>query len=447
MNYKKDKNSHGITSTDRRNFMKSTAAAGAAMMLANFSTSAYAGASKLNILNSNVAWSDALKGPVSNEYKNLTGTYVEGLSNSYEAHYQKMLIELSQKSPTFDLFTTDVLWIRQPMVNGWATPLDTIKSNNPSLPEVQHSNLSVASRQYVNHDGHVWGLPLTQTTPVFVYRKDIFEEVGIDKVPTNWDEYAAAAKKIHKHYNGKIAGNVLLLGGQDAHMSGDWGSRLMSMTKIAPHNDGVLDESNNPVFNTDGQGAQAIERLKEVLPYTPKGVASFDYPEASTAIQQGTAAMLITWSDVIVGIEDGPHKGKFGYTVAPTEEYQQQMIGGWSIMVNSSSKNLDDAYKFLSWMSEGRAYELFRETGEASLCLNRDIARDDITDHVPMIQAFKDFEKRGTQGISVPPYRATNAVEVQRVIYEEILSSVLGDKSPKAAMAKAESRVRSALSS
>src|SRR5690606_33632661 len=152
-------------------------------------------------------------------------------------------------------------------------------------------------------DGKRWGLPLVMTTPVFVYRKDLFEKAGITKVPTNWDEYRDAAEKLHSD---DVAGNVLLLGGQDAHMSGDWGSRLMGMTKIAPNDDGVLDENNKVVFNSEGQGARAIERLREVLPFTPKGVEGFDYAEGSSIMQQGKAAMMITWSDVIVGIEDGP---------------------------------------------------------------------------------------------------------------------------------------------
>jgi ABC-type glycerol-3-phosphate transport system substrate-binding protein len=155
--------------------------------------------------------------------------------------------------------------------------------------------------------------------------------------------------------------------------------------------------------------------------------------------------MMVTWSDVIVGVEDGPNKGEFGYTIAPMENVDQAMIGGWSLLVNKASNNLEDAYKFMAWMSEGRAYELFREGGESSLCLKSDIARPDITEQVPMVQAFKDFESRGTRPISVPPYRLTNAVEVQRVIYEEIAAGVLGDKTPKQAMADAENRAIKAI--
>jgi ABC-type glycerol-3-phosphate transport system substrate-binding protein len=432
---------HGLTALDRRSFLKSSAAAGAALAALRFAP-AQAATDQINVLNLNVAWSEALTTTVSDAYAEKMNIAIHGDSNPYEAFYEKMLIELSQGSDTFDLFATDVLWIRQPMNNGWAMPLDDIQAANPDLPDVEYDNFTEGSLTYIRYQDKRWGLPLVQTTPVFVYRKDLFEKAGIEKIPTTWDEYRDAAKKLH---SSDVAGCTLLLGGQDAAMSGDWGSRLMSAAEYDPWDDGVFNNDNEPVFNIDQRGEHAVERMKEVLEYCPSGVAGFDYPEGSSLMQSGGVAMMVTWSDVIVGVEDGPNKGKFGYTIAPMENVDQAMIGGWSLLVNKASNNLEDAYKFMAWMSEGRAYELFREGGESSLCLKSDIARPDITEQVPMVQAFKDFESRGTRPISVPPYRLTNAVEVQRVIYEEIGAGVLGDKTPKQAMADAENRAIKAI--
>ncbi|MFO1091327.1 MAG: extracellular solute-binding protein [Hyphomicrobiales bacterium] len=426
------------TGISRRALMQ-RAASLAAAYAAYRASPAFADVPTLNVLNSNTAWANALTGSVAAAYKDAK---ITGESNPYESHYEKMTIELSQGSDTFDIITTDNLWITQPIRNKWASNLTEMKKNNPSLPDLQVQNLTDASLVYTESDGQRYGLPLVQTTPCFVYRKDLFEKSGIEKVPETWDEFLAAAKKLHTP---DTAGVTLLLGGQDALTSGDWGSRIMGMTKLGPTDDGMLSPDNEPVFNSEGQGERAIERLKELLPYCPQGVQGFDYPEGSSALQQGKAAMLITWSDVIVGIEDGPHKGQFGYTVSPTEKYQQQMVGGWSIFGNAHSKKLEDVYRFFAWMTEGRAYELFREGGESSLCLKSDIANPDITKQVPMVQVFKDFAKRNTSSISLPPYRLTNAVEVQRVVFEELQSAITGSKTPKQAMADAYDRVNKAI--
>lgn len=424
-------------SVARRSFMRGTAAMAAAMA-ASRAFPARAADVTLNILNSNVAWSNALTSSVAEAYKAATGVTVTGESNPYESHYDKMLIELSQGSDTFDLVTSDSIWVQQPIRNGWAANLDEMKAKNPALPDLQMGNLEEGASIYTAYDGKRFGLPVAQTTPVFVYRKDLLEQAGIAKVPANWDEYLAAAKKLH---TGDIAGNTLLLGGVDALCTGDWGSRIMSMTKLGESDDYVLNADKEPIFNSEGQGEQAIERLRQLVEYCPQGVQGFDYPEGSSVMQQGKAAMFVTWSDVIVGIEDGPAKGKFGYTVSPIEKFEQQQIGGWSIIANAHSRNPEEAYKFLAWMTEGRAYELFREGGESSLCLKKDVENPDIVKTVPMMQAFRDFGPRGTTPVALPAYRLTNAVAVERVLYEEIFAGVTGSKTPKQAMADAYDRV------
>ena len=210
----------------RRTMLRALAALTAATALPGARHALATSTPALNILNSNTLWAEALTGAVAKAYGAAT---VTGESNPYEAHYEKLLIELSQGSSTFDLFTTDNLWIRQPMQNGWAVALDDIQAAHPDLAAINTDALAPASLTYTAFEGKRWGLPLAMTTPVFVYRKDLFEKAGITKVPTTWDEYRDAAEKLHSD---EVAGNVLLLGGQDAHMSGDWGSRLMGMTKI-----------------------------------------------------------------------------------------------------------------------------------------------------------------------------------------------------------------------
>ena len=353
--------------------------------------------------------------------------------------YQKILIELSQGSPTYDLVTSDLLWMRQPISNGWAAVLEEIKAADASLPEMHYENLAPQSLLYTRVGDKNYGLPMSMSTPVFIYRKDLFEKAGIEKVPTTWEEYLDAAKKLHTP---DTAGTILLGGGQDAFASGDFHSRLMGMTKLAPSDDGFMSADGEPIFNSEGQAERAVELLKELTPYCPQGWQGFDYPEGSSTMQQGGAAMMITWSDVSVGIEDGPHKGKFGYTVTPTDKYQQQAIGGFGIFINAKSENLPEAYKFLSWMTEGEGYELIRKAGKSSLVLQRDIDLPEITNEIPMLQVFRDFKTKGTTPVSIEFYRMTNAVEAQRILYEELTAGVLGRKSSKQAMKDAEDRIR-----
>ncbi|MGD9510839.1 MAG: ABC transporter substrate-binding protein, partial [Geminicoccaceae bacterium] len=299
---------YSISSLSRRR------ALGAAALLATLAMAyrrkALAAGGSLNILNCNVAWSTGLEGLVAEAYEAKTGTSITAEPTPYESLYQKILIELSQGSTTYDLVTSDLLWMRQPINNGWAAQLEEIKASDPSLPEMFYENLAPQSLLYTRIDDRNYGLPMSMSTPVFIYRKDLFEKAGIEKVPSNWEEYLAAAKKLH---SADTAGALLLGGGQDAFASGDFHSRLMGMTKLAPSDDGFMSPDGEPIFNSEGQGERSVELLKELVPYCPQGWQGFDYPEGSSIMQQGGAAMMITWSDVSVGIEDGPNQGKFGY--------------------------------------------------------------------------------------------------------------------------------------
>src|SRR6185503_1302132 len=137
----------------------------------------------LNILNSNVAWSNALTGSVAEAYKAATGVTVTGESNPYESHYDKMLIELSQGSDTFDLVTSDSIWVQQPIANGWALNLTEMKAKNAALPDMHPENLTEGALTYTEYNGQRFGLPTVNTTPVFVYRTDLFEAAGLTVVP------------------------------------------------------------------------------------------------------------------------------------------------------------------------------------------------------------------------------------------------------------------------
>ena len=142
---------------------------------------------------------------VAEAYEAKTRTSIAAEPTPYNSLYQKILIELSQGSTTYDLVTSDLLWMRQPINNDWAAQLEEIKASDPTLPQMFYENLAPQSLLYTRIDDRNYGLPMSMSTPVFIYRKDLFEKAGIDKVPSNWDEYLAAAKKLHSRHSGRPA--------------------------------------------------------------------------------------------------------------------------------------------------------------------------------------------------------------------------------------------------
>ncbi len=148
-----------FSSISRRRLIQSTAALAALGALPV--RKGFAAGTELKILNCNVAWSEALGDAVAKAYQAKTGTTVTAEPTPYDSLYQKILVELSQGSSTYDLVTTDELWMRQPINNGWAPALEDIKAKNPSLPDMHYENLVPQSLLYTDVGGKHYGLPMT----------------------------------------------------------------------------------------------------------------------------------------------------------------------------------------------------------------------------------------------------------------------------------------------
>ena len=424
---------------NRRDILRIGAAASAFAAIGG--RGAFADERTLRFLTANQAWCEALQNIVPAAYQKDAGVGISVDQNEYNALYTKAVVELSQGSNTYDLLNLDCMWIRQAVANDWVACLEDMKAADPSLPDIKYENIIPAAFPYVTVGDKHYGLPMTCSMPVMVYRKDLLEKAGIENPPSTWEEYLEAAKKMHSP---ETAGACLLAGGIDSFGSGDFGSRMQSMVKLNPGDDGMVDPDGNPIFNTEGQGEAALELLKELAPYCPAGFENFDYPDGTSVLQQGAAAMLVTWSDCVVGIEDGPHKGKFGYAVAPLGKFKQSQVGGTQLVLNKKSANPVEAYKFLAWLTEG-GYKYFREGKETSLVFAEDVNDPAAIESIPMLSAFRAFTDSGLSSCAVMFYSTKNPLEAQRVLYEELVAGLMGQKSSKDVMAAAQDRVAKVL--
>jgi multiple sugar transport system substrate-binding protein len=127
--------------------------------------------------------------------------------------------------------------------------------------------------------GHDDAMALSNTSVgVFWYRQDLFDEAGVT-VPTYWDEFLVAAKKLTK--NG-MYGACLPYG--KVGMSTDCLAILL-------HNGGgfMLAPDGSVVFNSEATVA-ALEFMKEMREYCPTGANSYSYGETLTAFVSGASA-------------------------------------------------------------------------------------------------------------------------------------------------------------
>jgi len=435
----------GSSKLNRRGFLKGSAAtatlvAAPTVLSLNGPRRARAADTELRILTMNLPFGEALRDEIAEEYATETGVRITADVTPYDTLQEKVFLEMGAGSSSYDIFTTDCIWVGAALNSGWAASVEDIKAENADLPAINWDNVIQASIPYIaDLEGKRYGIPASLTTPSLIYRKDLFEKYGLS-APLTWDEYFATLEKgkaaLEADGMDGVYPTSLIQASQDPGYS-DWTFHLFG---YGPGTDGkyVLDNAGNPIFNQDGKGVAALEELKRVVPYSPPGVMGYDYGEAANLYGSGNALMLLTWNDFYADIEapGSAVSGLNSYVAIPKGKIQVNPVGGFQLFINSNSENIIEAYKFFAWMMEGRGFELMKEKGEKGILTKADLKDPEVLKESPFLETWNHIENS-----AYIPVWFTNFTEVQRTIWEEVALCLAGDKSSEEAMADAESRV------
>ena len=402
---------------------------------------AQAQAKELRILTMNLPFGEALRDEIAKEYEAATGTKVITDLTPYDTLQEKVFLEMGAGSSSYDIFTTDCIWVGAAINNGWALSVEDQKAQKPDLPDIKWDSVIPSALPYIaDLNGKKYGIPATLTTPSLIYRKDLFDKYGL-KPPATWAEYFELLEKgkqaLEADGQKDMFATTLIQASQDPGYS-DWTFHLFGH---GPIKDGqyILDKEGNPIFNEQGRGVAALDALHKVAPYCPPGFLGFDYGEAANLYGSGKALMLLTWNDFYADMEKegAVVKGLNGYVAIPRHEQQVNPVGGFQLFINSKSKNAEEAYKFFAWMMDGRGFELIRMKGEKGILTPTDLKNPDVLKENPFLDTWNHIETT-----AYIPVWFEQFTEVQRIIWEEVAASLAKQKSSQDAMAEAESRVR-----
>jgi ABC-type glycerol-3-phosphate transport system substrate-binding protein len=389
----------------------------------------------------NLPFGEALRDEIAQRYESATGTKIITDVTPYDTLQEKVFLEMGAGSSSYDIFTTDCIWVGAAINNGWAVSVQDMKAKKSDLPDINWASVIPAALPYIaDLDGKRYGIPATLTTPSLIYRKDLFEKYGL-KPPHTWTEYF---KVLEKGKQALEAGGqtdtfvtTLIQASQDPGYS-DWTFHLFGHGPIKD-DQYILDKEGNPIFNTDGRGAAALDALHRVAPYCPPGFLGFDYGEAANLYGSGKALMLLTWNDFYADMEkDGSAvQGLNGYVAIPRHEQQVNPVGGFQLFISSKSKNPEEAYRFFAWMMEGQGFELIRDKGEKGILTPTDLKDPAILKENPFLDTWNHIENT-----AYIPVWFEKFTEVQRIIWEEVAASLAKKKGSEEAMTSAEERVR-----
>jgi ABC-type glycerol-3-phosphate transport system substrate-binding protein len=174
-----------------------------------------------------------------------------------------------------------------PLVNaGTIRPLDDL---------VARYGETLSPNQLIKIDGKVMAIGMMVNAQHLMYRKDIFDELGI-AVPTTYDEVLAAAEKIKS--SGTMATPI------GATMKSGW-NLAMDFTNLFLAEGGTFFKDDGSANINTPEGVAALEMMKKLTAYMDPEYLVSDSTYVQQQFQQGKIAMANLWASR-AGAMDNP---------------------------------------------------------------------------------------------------------------------------------------------
>lgn len=365
-------------SSNRRDFLKLMGLGASASVLAACGGGGGGGAlggggngkvTELIVPTNESPWTEAYQRTVS-QYEGESGIRITLRVFPYDGLRTQMLNAIRNKSQTFDIFQLDEPWTHQFYDNDWVTPLEEIRSGfslDPQILTYDALPFWDPQKRTSSESGQVMGLPLNGNVHLLVYRKDLYEDLGLS-VPTTWEEAIAngeKAKSQGKAKYGYVTRGQGVSGGQS--ITYDYMPVFYSYGA-----NWFADEGTDwtPTINTP-EAIHATDVYKRLLDLGPADSLSVGQAEVIALLQGGEALQGHVVAAAAPQFEDESASnvaGKVGYAKVPAggaSGSSTPTSGTWSLCV---PRGLNDArtkaaYDFVTWMLERKQQDAFSDAG------------------------------------------------------------------------------------
>ena len=281
--------------------------------------------------------------------------------------------------------------------------------------------------QQATYQGHIVGIPQDKFTDVFCYNQDKFTKDGVTQFPTTWAELITACQKM-THDDEYGLGFYPDTGQLFSDFMLEAGGKL-------------VDQDLNPTFNQE-PGVTALQMIVDLVKkykVTPPGVTGWQYANADDALRSGKLGMVEFGSWIIGNYQDAKVPWKLGIGAMPKGPVGKGLVASTTMyMVMNTSPNQQEAINLLKWLVSRQNALRWAKTLD-----HEPIDKYTVADPYFSTPLFKPFEDSLQYATPLPETPAYNAVN--QAITQAIQQSLLGQKTPKAALDAAAVTAKAAL--
>ena len=368
------------------------------------------------------------------EFKQATGVTVKVDILSYPDLLTKMTADFVGHTKSYDLYTTDIVWTGQLAASGATVVLnDLIKRDDA---EIKVDDIyPVLMNALGNFKGKQVAFPFAGYANILAYRKDLYEQAGLQP-PSTMEDLVAAAYRLTdptKHIYGFVAN-----GQKGPAVAQDW----MQYNKQMGGD--ILDKDGKPALNS-AANIKSLTVYKDLFQKAaPPGAVDYDWDGRETSFRQGIVANMQTWSIGAAGYSDPSQSkvvGKVGIIVAPPGKGLPKYygVGGWGLAINKDidQKQQEAAWLFIKWATSPSVHKELNEKGGGSYIRISETHDPDLLKKYPFLPVIDESLVNGDGDYRprIPQYP-----QIQDILGDAVNAVLVGNVEPQKALDEAQAK-------
>lgn len=283
------------------------------------------------------------------EFYELTGINVTIQQYPEEQLYQQIQLDTSSHTGNIDCFTMDMMRIAEFAKADYIAKIEEYL-RNPELTDAEWfdaDDILAGPMGAARYAGELYGIPSTGETSIMFYRKDIFEEKGVE-VPKTFDELWKVCEKIDDPKGTRAIGLRGLRGS---------GMNIYTWTQFFRGFGGNFFKDfpvdMTPTVDSD-EAVEAVQYYAGLLQnFGPSDVAGYTNLDIQNAQMSGAIAITLDANVFAAIIEDeqtSSTAGKWGYAVVPEGKGGQwPSIYSHIMCINNYTDAKEAAWLFIEW--------------------------------------------------------------------------------------------------
>lgn len=293
------------------------------------------------------------------EFTKLTGIEVEVEIVPLEQVLAKATQDVQGQLGTYDLYYLDQSWIATFAPDTVDPKVFYDEKPELAMPDFDWDDFSKPLVDGIAlYENKMVGIPFDIPIFVLMYRQDIFDKHGL-KVPETVVEYLETVKAISDLEKGNgIYGNTVQAKSGHYSLECDWTAFLWG-------SGGSIFNADNRFSGNDERGIAGLQMYQELVKNAPPAATTWTWDGEGQSVQQGQAAMLLSWGEFFPGFDSDQSKVKGLMQAArPPQEVPGRRAlteagfgeipaighqGGSVIALSQYSKNQEAAWIFMQW--------------------------------------------------------------------------------------------------